>query len=66
MFTDQAMNTAYRCGTYQAIAQMMAESIRDLDSDSEYTRDWAKTRLVSLAQQLEEAEKKFEKELDTA
>lgn len=66
MFTDSTYKMAYRCGSYQAIAQMMAESIRELNSDCDFTREWAQRRLVSLAEQLEETEKKFEKEVDTA
>ena len=64
-FEDLAMLTARKCGSYEAIAGMMAESIRDLDSDSEFTRDWAKTRLVSLVEQYEKTVKEFEKEVDT-
>ena len=64
--TDYMMNTAYQMGAYQAIAQMMRDSIRELDSDCEFTREWAQRRLVSLAGQLEETEEKFKKELDTA
>jgi hypothetical protein len=63
---DSTYKMAYRCGAYQALAQMMAESIRELDSKDKWTREWAQRRLVSLAEQLEETEKKFEKELDTA
>lgn len=64
-FTDLAMVTARKCGSYEAIASMMADSIRDLDSDSEFTRDWAKTRLVSLAEQFEKTVEEFKKEVDT-
>ena len=66
MFSDHAMNTAYQLGSYKAIAQMMRDSIRELDSDCEFTREWAHKRLVSLADQLEETEEKYKKELDTA
>ena len=64
-FEQLSYKTARECGSYRAIAEMMAESIRDLDSDSEWTRDWAKTRLVSLAQQLEETVENYKKEVDT-
>lgn len=64
--TNYMMNTAYQMGAYQAIAGMMRDSIRELDSDCEFTREWAQRRLVSLADQLEETEAKFKKELDTA
>ena len=65
-FQDTAMNTAYQMGAYKAIADMMRDSIRELDSTCEFTREWAQKRLVMLADQLEETEEKFEKELDTA
>jgi len=67
-FQDTAMNTAYQMGSYKAIAQMMAERIRALDTaeaDS-WEAEFAMMSLVSLAQQLEETEEKFKKELDTA
>ena len=64
-FNDLAMLTARKAGAYEAIAEMMSESIRDLDSDSEFTRDWAKTRLVSLAEQFEKTVEEYKKEVDT-
>ena len=64
-FNDLAMVTARKCGSYEAIAQMMTESIRDLDSDSEWTREWALTRLRSLAEQFKKTVDEFEKEVDT-
>ena len=65
-FNDLAMLTARKCGSYEAIAGMMAESIRDLDSDSEWDREWAQRRLKSLAEQFEKTVEEFKKELDTA
>jgi len=66
MFNDNTMQMAYQLGAYKAIADMMRDSIRELNSDSEFTREWAQRRLVSLADQLEETEEKFKKEVDTA
>ena len=64
-FNDLAMLTARKAGSYEAIADMMAESIRDLDSDDEFTRDWALSRLQSLATQFEKTVEEFKKEVDT-
>lgn len=65
-FQNHAMNTAYQMGAYKAIAQMMGDAIRDLDAAAdEHDRNWAMSRLMMLAEQLEEAEAKFEKEVDT-
>ncbi len=66
MFSDHSINIARQMGSYQAIAQMMAESIRELDSSDEFTRDWARNRLVSLAEQFEETVEKYQKEVDMA
>ena len=66
-FHDQSMKTAYRCGAYQAIAEMMSDAIRRLEAaeaDS-WEADWAMRNLVSLAAQLEETQEKFKKEVDT-
>jgi hypothetical protein len=63
------MDTAYKLGTYQALAQMMQREIRNLDaaqkSDDEFMADWAMRNLRSLADQMDEAEEKFKKEVDT-
>ena len=48
------------------IAEMMTESIRDMNSTDEWTREWAQRRLVSLADQFEETVEKYQKEVDTA
>ena len=67
---DYMMNTAYKLGTYQALAQMMQREIRNLDAaqkaDDEFMADWAMRNLRSLADQMDEAEEKFKKEVDTA
>ena len=64
-FEDLAMLTARKCGSYEAIAGMMAESIRDLDSDSDWRREFALTRLQSLVEQYEKTVEEFKKEVDT-
>ena len=60
---------ARKLGTYQAIADMMRREIRNLDAaqskDDEFMADWAVRNLRSLADQLDEAEEKFKKEVDT-
>ena len=67
-FQDTAMKTAYECGAYKAIAGMMAERIRTLDTAEAggWEAEFAMRSLVSLAQQLEETEKRFKKEVDIA
>ena len=66
-FYNQRMKTARECGAYKAIAGMMAERIRILDTAEAGTweADFAMRNLVSLAQQFEETVEKFEKEVDT-
>lgn len=63
------MDTAYKLGTYQALADMMRREIRNLDaaqkSDVEFMADWAMRNLRSLADQMDETEEKFKKEVDT-
>jgi hypothetical protein len=67
---DYSMETAYKLGTYQAIADMMRRDIRNLDSaqkaNDEFMADWAMRCLRSLADQLDEAEEKMKKEVDIA
>jgi hypothetical protein len=65
-FTDIAMLTARKAGAYEAIAEMMCESIRDLDDESDWKREWALARLHSLAKQFEETVEDYKKEVDTA
>ena len=69
-FTDHAFETAHKLGTYQAFADMMRREIRNLDEarskDDELMRRWAVRNLRSLADQLDEAEEKMKKEVDTA
>ena len=66
-FQDTAMNTAYQMGAYKAIAEMMRDRIREYqDGEDDFDREWAMKRLVMLADQLDETEENFKKELDTA
>jgi len=63
---DYMMDTAYKLGTYNAIASMMRDAIRALDAaEDDFTREWQMRNLRSLADQLDEAEEKFKKEVDT-
>ena len=63
---DYMMDTAYKLGTYNAIASMMRDAIRALDAaDDDFTREWQMRNLRSLADQLDEAEIKMQKEVDT-
>ena len=66
---DYMMNNAYKLGTYQAIADMMRREIRNLteaqSKDDEFMADWAVRNLRSLADQLDDAEEKMKKEVDT-
>jgi hypothetical protein len=68
--TDYLYNTAYKLGCYQAFADMMRREIRNLDAaqkgDDELMRRWAVRNLRSLADQLDAAEEKMKKEVDTA
>lgn len=68
-FQNHAYDIAYQCGTYQALADMMRREIRNLDAaqkaDDEFMADWAMRNLRSLADQLDAAEEKFKKEVDT-
>jgi hypothetical protein len=62
---DEMTRTAREAGAYHAIAQMMRDNIRKLEeADDEWSREWAVRSLVSLAEQLEETEEKFKKEVD--
>jgi hypothetical protein len=63
---DLLGRTARQAGAYQAIAEMMTESIRDMNSTDEWTREWAQRRLVSLADQFEETVENYKKEVDIA
>ena len=66
-FTDHAMKTARECGSYKAIAGMMAERIRILDKAQagSVEAEFAMMNLVSLAKQFEETVENFEKEVDS-
>lgn len=61
-------NYAYNCGAFMALAKMMRDKIRELDSDDEHTRKWARRTLDSLADQTDDtlAELGYEKEVDIA
>ena len=65
-FTDHAMKTAYQCGAYKAIAEMMRDRIRELEAADAGSLDaeFAMMNLTSLAKQFEETVEKFEKEVD--
>ena len=66
---DYMFETAHKLGTYQAFADMMRREIRNLDEarskDDELMRRWAVRNLRSLADQLDDAEEKMKKEVDT-
>jgi len=64
-FIDQSMKTARECGSYKAIAGMMAERIRNLDEAEagSITEEFAMMSLRSLAEQFEETVEKFETEV---
>ena len=63
---DYMMDTAYKLGTYTAIADMMRTAIRALDAaEDDFTREWQMRNLRSLADQLDAAEKEMQKEVDT-
>ena len=65
-FQDHSMKMAYQLGAYQAIAEMMRDRIRELEAaQDDFDRKWAMDRLVSLAEQLDETEERFEKKVNT-
>jgi hypothetical protein len=66
-FIDHSMKTARECGSYKAIAEMMAERIRTLDEAEagSITEEFAMMSLRSLAEQFEETVEMYEKEVDT-
>jgi len=57
-------NYAYHSGAFMALAKMMRDKIRDLDSEDKFTRDWAIFCLRDLADQTDItlAELGYEKE----
>jgi len=58
---EYSMNTAYQLGAYQAIAGMMRDAIRELQAaEDDFDRKWAQDKLMRLADQLDEAQQKFE------
>ena len=62
------LRTARKFGTYQAIAEMMQTEIRKLDATLAEKDEWMSKyhmrNLVSLADQLDDAEEKDKKEVD--
>jgi hypothetical protein len=44
-------NYAHESGAFMALAKMMRDEIRNLDSDDEFTREWATRFLKGLADQ---------------
>ena len=66
---DIEIRNARKLGTYQAIADMMRLEIRKLDAalaeNDEWMAKWHMRNLVSLADQLDDAEEKMKKEVDT-
>ena len=66
-YFDHSMKTARECGSYKAIAGMMAEAIRKLDAAEagSWEAEFVRMNLTSLAEQFAETEEKFEKEVDT-
>ena len=67
--TDYDLLNARKLGSYQAIADMMQTEIRKLAAaqaeKDKWMAEYHMRNLVSLADQLEETEKKFKKEVDT-
>lgn len=62
-FQDYSMSIAYRMGSYQALAGMMADAIRELNAAQDsYDRKWATQRLTMLAEQYAETHAKYEAE----
>ena len=59
--SNYMMNTAYQMGAYRAIAGMMRDAVRELNTaEDDYDRKWAERRLTMLAEQMDEAEAKFQ------
>ena len=66
-FRDQSLTMAYQMGSYQSIAEMMRDRIRELDSaEDDFDREWATKRLIMLADQFDETKEKFQKAVDMA
>lgn len=54
---------SYQLGSYQALASMMRDKIRDLSvADNDFDRAWATRNLMQLAEQYDEAHARFEKQ----
>lgn len=59
-FHDHSMQTAYKMGAYKALAEMMRDKIRDIDSEDKFDREWAIKCLKMLAEQFDETVEKLE------
>jgi len=66
-YFDHSMKTARECGSYKAIASMMADAIRKLDAAEagSIQAEFTMMSLRSLAEQFAETEENFKKEVDT-
>jgi hypothetical protein len=53
-------NYACESGAYRALAGMMRDKIRDLDSKDQFDREWAVRCLKLLAEQFEETVAEFD------
>ena len=61
----KTVEMARQLGTYQAIAQMMRDAIREVDAaKDDWSREWAQRNLTALADQLDAAEEKMKKGVD--
>jgi len=67
---DEMTRTARELGSYQAIAEMFADTVADLQKAEAEGKEWLKTfsmgRLDSLCQQLKDVQEKYKKEVDIA
>lgn len=60
-FQDYSMNMAYQMGAYSSIAEMMRDSICELqNAEDDFDREWAIRRLVMLAEQFDETKERFQ------
>ena len=67
---DEMTRTARELGSYQAIAEMFADAVADLQKAEANNEEWLKTfsmgRLDSLCHQLKDVQEKYKKEVDIA
>lgn len=52
-------NYAYESGSFMALARMMSDAVKELETTTEYDREWALTRLRLLAEQTDDVLKEF-------